>query len=98
MTQAIAKSKSAANTYESGMISLGKYSLVNRFAWPTKPLTALLIALEKKIHGSNAENTKRGYGAPSLLTFATRENMSVYTIIMANGSIAAQIQPNIDCL
>ena len=77
MTQAIAKSKSAANTYESGMISLGKYSFVNRLAWPTKPLTALLTAPEKNIHGSNAENTNRGYGAPSLLTLATRENTSV---------------------
>jgi hypothetical protein len=80
------------------MVSLGKYNLVNSEEYATNPLMALLTALEKKIHGSRAENTNSGYGTPLLVTLATREKMSVYSAIMTSGCNIAQAQPSIDCL
>ena len=63
----------AANTYVSGKISRGKYTLVTRLKWLTRLLVAVDSAVAKNVHGSSAQYANSAYGVPSLGTRAIRE-------------------------
>ena len=49
-----------SNRHLDGIISRGKYILVNKLGCNTSPCTALAIEVEKKIQGKSPENTNTG--------------------------------------
>src|SRR6516162_10823804 len=95
----IRKSTNATTTVATGTISLGKYTLLIRFALLTRLLEASLNPVEKKDHGSMPAKTISGYGAvPSDGSLAMRPNITVKMIIVIKGRMIAQAAPITVCL
>src|SRR6516165_8106028 len=99
IVKVIRKSTNATTTVAVGTISLGKYTLLIRFALLIRLLEASLNPVEKNVHGSMPAKTIRGYGAvPSDGSLAMRPNMMVKMIIVIKGRITAHPTPITVCL
>ena len=83
--KAIAKSISPAPTAAQGIIMRGKYTLVMRFALPTKLLPLFVMALEKKVQGINPARANSGYETPSEGIPAKRPKNSQKISIVKSG-------------
>jgi hypothetical protein len=64
MANVMAKSKRHTITVLAGTISLGKYTLVNKFTLPIIELLTSLNVFAKKSHGNVAEYTNNILGTP----------------------------------
>src|SRR6185436_9720981 len=94
----IARSMTAATTYDSGRISLGKNTFVTSWAWLTRLLAPFATAPEKKAQGRIPAYANSAYGTPSLGTRTSRANTAVKTSIIASGWRTAHSNPSRDCL
>lgn len=79
------KSINPANTEATGMATLGKYTLVRRFEFPTRQFPADDNAPVKYVQGTSAEYENTGYGIPSLGILANLPKNMVNTTIEKNG-------------
>ena len=95
---AIKKSIKPAKIGVSGIIILGKYTLVKILMFEIKDCVDFVIDDEKYIQGTNAAYEKMGYGIPSLEIFAIFPNTIENIIIDRKGLIIAQVKPNTVCL
>lgn len=63
----------------------GKYTLVIKFAFPTRLLDAWLNPLAKKLHGTSAAKLNIGYGIPSDGILASFPKNRLKTTIVKKG-------------
>jgi len=98
MINETAKSTSGEMILESGMIRRGKYTLVMILAFVTMVVVDRVNPSAKRVHGSNAESTKSGYGTPSEGIFAKPPKKIVKMTMVRSGWRTAQAIPRPVCL
>src|SRR5208337_5211813 len=98
MINETAKSTSGEIILDSGIIRRGKYTLVMMLAFVTMLVVDRVSPSAKRVQGSRAASTKRGYGTPSDGIFASPPKKIVKMTMVRSGWRTAHAIPRPVCL